>query len=82
MALMITDECINCDACLPECPNDAITVGESIYMIDPDKCTECVGHYDEPQCADVCPVDCCVPDPNHGETQEELQAKAEKLSAA
>ena len=82
MALMITDECINCDACMSECPNDAITVGESIYMIDPDKCTECAGHYNEPQCAEVCPVDCCVPDPNHGETQEELQIKAEKPNAA
>ena len=62
MALMITDECIMCDACVPECPNEAISAGEIIYIIDPKKCTECVGHFDEPQCADVCPVDYCVPD--------------------
>ena len=79
MALTITDECINCDACLPECPNEAIYVGESIYEIDPDKCTECEGHFDEPQCVDVCPVDCCVPDPNHEESKEELMAKYERL---
>jgi ferredoxin len=79
MALMITDECINCDACVPECPNDAISEGEDIYIIDPDLCTECIGAHDEPQCVDVCPVDCCVPDPEHEETQEELQAKYEKI---
>ena len=65
MAYMITDECILCGACEPECPNEAITEGEEIYVIDPDKCKECVGDYDEPQCALVCPVDCCVPDPDH-----------------
>ena len=58
MALMITDECINCDVCEPECPNGAISQGDEIYVIDPALCTECVGHYDEPQCVDVCPVDC------------------------
>jgi ferredoxin len=58
MALMITDECINCDVCEPECPNGAITQGEDIYIIDPNKCTECVGHFDTPQCREVCPVDC------------------------
>lgn len=58
MALKITDECINCDVCEPECPNDAIYQGETIYEIDPNKCTECVGHFDEPQCRQVCPVDC------------------------
>ena len=58
MALMITDECINCDVCEPACPNQAITMGESIYLIDPARCNECVGHYDEPQCQQVCPVDC------------------------
>lgn len=79
MALMITDECISCDACLPECPNEAITAGDSIYIIDPNLCTECVGYFDEPQCASVCPVDCCVPDPEHKETKEELTAKKEKL---
>lgn len=80
MALMITDECINCDACVPECPNEAISQGDDIYIIDPEKCTECVGHHDEPQCVEVCPVDCCVPDPNHEESKEELAAKAERLS--
>ncbi|MDR3390148.1 MAG: YfhL family 4Fe-4S dicluster ferredoxin [Sulfuriferula sp.] len=58
MSLMITDECINCDVCEPECPNEAIYQGDSIYEIDPNKCTECVGHYDAPQCVEVCPVDC------------------------
>ena len=58
MALKITDECINCDVCEPECPNDAIYMGESIYEIDPTRCTECVGHFDEPQCRQVCPIDC------------------------
>ena len=58
MALMITDECINCDVCEPECPHEAIYQGDTIYEIDPNKCTECVGHYDAPQCVEVCPVDC------------------------
>lgn len=80
MALIITDECINCDVCEPECPNDAISAGEEIYEIDPDKCTECVGHYDEPQCQQVCPVDCIPLDPNHVETQEQLEAKYELLT--
>jgi len=79
MAFMINDECINCGACEPECPNQAIEAGEEIYEIDPDKCTECVGHFDEQQCAAVCPVDACVPDPDHKETREELEAKARKL---
>lgn len=61
MALKITEECINCGACEPECPTNAISEGPEIYVIDPDKCVECVGHYDSPQCASVCPVDCCVP---------------------
>lgn len=58
MSLMITDECINCDVCEPECPNSAISQGEEIYVINPNLCTECVGHYDTPQCVEVCPVDC------------------------
>jgi ferredoxin len=58
VSLLITDECINCDVCEPECPNEAIYQGDSIYEIDPNKCTECVGHYDAPQCVEVCPVDC------------------------
>ena len=81
MALLITDECVNCGVCEPECPNEAITEGDDIYVIDPEKCTECVGHYDEPQCVDVCPVDCIPKDPDNEESQEELQAKYEKLTA-
>ena len=81
MDLKITDECINCDVCEPECPNGAIYMGEEIYEIDPNLCTECVGHYDEPQCVEVCPVDCIIPDPDHQETREELMAKYEKLQA-
>ncbi len=80
MALIITDECINCGACEPECPNDAITAGDEIYVIDVDKCTECVGHFDESQCAEVCPVDCCVPDPDHQESKEVLMEKYKKLT--
>ena len=63
MALMITDECINCDVCEPECPNDAISMGEEIYLIDPARCTECVGHFETSQCVEVCPVECIVPGP-------------------
>ncbi|MBX3650404.1 MAG: YfhL family 4Fe-4S dicluster ferredoxin [Burkholderiales bacterium] len=81
MALMITDECINCDVCEPECPNEAISAGEEIYVIDPGKCTECVGHFDEPQCQKVCPVDCIPLDPDRPETKEELQRKYEMLMA-
>ncbi|HHM21552.1 MAG TPA: 4Fe-4S dicluster domain-containing protein [Bacteroidetes bacterium] len=113
MAIMITDECINCGACEPECPNNAIYEGgvewaiadgtdidgpytlkdgtvvdakakntplsEDFYYIVPDKCTECQGFHDEPQCAAVCPVDCCVPDPDHVDTEEELLERKEKL---
>lgn len=79
MAYKITDECINCGACEPECPNEAIVPGDEIYEIITEKCTECVGFYDESQCAAVCPVDCCVPDPDNKESREELQAKAAKL---
>jgi len=75
MSLLITDECINCDVCVPECPNEAIYMGEEIYEIDGDLCTECVGHFDTPQCVEVCPVDCCLPDPDRVETDEELLAK-------
>jgi ferredoxin len=81
MALKITDECINCDVCEPECPNQAISQGEEIYVIDPRRCTECVGHFDEPQCVKVCPVDCIPLDPAHVETKEELHAKYLKLIA-
>lgn len=80
MSLIITDDCINCDVCEPECPNEAITPGEEIYEIDPGKCTECVGHYDEPQCVLVCPVDCIPLDPDNEESKEELEAKYELLT--
>lgn len=105
MAIMITDECINCGACEPECPNTAIYEGgvewslgdktygpdeaapsgaekfysEEFFYIVPDKCTECEGFHDEPQCAAVCPVDCCIPDPDHVEDKETLLAKKESL---
>lgn len=82
MALMITSECINCDVCEPECPNQAIYQGELIYEIDPNKCTECVGHFGEPQCQQVCPVDCIPVNPDYQETQEQLQEKYEKLTGA
>jgi len=80
MAFKITEECINCGACEPECPNQAIAAGDAIYIIDPDKCTECVGHFDTQQCAAVCPVDCCVADPDHKETKDQLTAKFHKLT--
>lgn len=112
MAIMITDECINCGACEPECPNNAIyeggvewrwadgtdveemeledgtkvdanepqePVSDEFYYIVPGKCTECMGFHEEPQCAAVCPVDCCVPDPDHEETEEVLLGKKEKM---
>ena len=79
MALMITDECINCDVCEPECPNDAISQGAEIYQIDPGKCTECVGHYDRPQCQEVCPVDCIPVNPDHIEDGEQLHQKYLRL---
>ena len=82
MALIITDECINCDVCEPECPNDAISQGPEIYVIDPTKCTECVGHFDAPQCVEVCPVDCIPVDPAHVETRVQLLARYESLAAA
>jgi len=113
MAIIITDECINCGACEPECPNNAIYEGgvewaisdgtsvtgemtledgkvvdvadrldaveEDFYYIVPDKCTECMGFHEEPQCAAVCPVDCCVPDPDREETEDALLARKDKL---
>jgi len=81
MALMITEECINCDVCEPECPNGALSQGDEVYVIDSAKCTECVGHFNSPQCIEVCPVDCIVQDPNHVESKDELHAKFEKLLA-
>ncbi len=94
MSTMITEECINCGACEPECPNTAIYAGgvqyeyngkmfdalsSDFYYIVPEKCTECVGHFDQAQCAAVCPVDCCVPDPNHVEPEEVLYARAKTI---
>ncbi|MHB1240870.1 MAG: YfhL family 4Fe-4S dicluster ferredoxin [Gammaproteobacteria bacterium] len=80
MSLMITDECINCDVCEPECPNTAIAPGDEIYVIDGDRCTECVGHYDTPQCIAVCPVDCIVLNPERTETPEQLLVKYQRLT--
>lgn len=79
MSLIITDECITCDACRDECPNYAIEEGDPIYIIDPDRCTECVGHYEEPSCIEVCPVDCIIVDSDNQETMEELKFKFEQL---
>lgn len=79
MALIINEECINCDVCEPECPNGAISQGEDIYVINPELCTECVGHHDVPQCMDVCPVDCIDKDPKHVEDKESLYQKYLKL---
>jgi ferredoxin len=81
MALIITDECINCDVCEPECPNDAIFMGQEIYEIDPHKCTECVGHFDEPQCVQVCPVACIPVNPAFVEDRETLWQKYRRLQA-
>ncbi len=76
MALLITDKCTNCDMCLPECPNEAISVGEEIYEIDTALCTECVGHYEAPTCQKVCPINkCIIVDPEHTETEEQLWEK-------
>ncbi len=82
MALKITDHCINCDVCEPECPNGAISMGAEIYVIDPRLCTECVGHFDKPQCQEVCPVDCIPLDPEHVESRDELMAKYHRLELA
>ena len=79
MALKITDDCINCDVCEPACPNQAITMGPLIYVIDPERCTECVGHFDEPQCVSLCPVDCIPMDEAHEETEADLQQKYQRL---
>jgi len=79
MATRITDDCINCGACEPECPNNAISQGDDIYVIDPDLCTECVGFYEQEACQAVCPVECCLPDPKHVETEKELAHRALQL---
>ena len=82
MALMITDACINCDVCEPECPNEAIYQGVEIFEIDPKRCTECVGHYEQPQCVEVCPVDCIVLDSAVVESKNQLRAKYDALTRA
>ena len=80
MAMKIVAECISCGACEPECPNAAITAGDSIYVIDPEKCTECVGAHDAPKCVEACPTDgSIIQDPEHAESQEELLAKFQRL---
>jgi ferredoxin len=79
MALMITDACINCDVCEPECPNQAIRMGAEFYEIQPDKCTECVGHFEQPQCVEVCPVDCIPKHPDHIESPQDLLEKYRRL---
>lgn len=79
MSLLILDSCINCDMCVLECPNEAISLGEKIYEIDKDLCTECVGHYEKPTCKSVCPIDCIIKDPDNIETKEDLQKKYIKL---
>ena len=79
MATIITDECINCGACEPECPNEAISEGDDKFVINPELCTECVGFHDEELCAAVCPVDCCVPDSNNVEAEQVLLERAKKI---
>lgn len=81
MALKITEECINCDVCEPQCPNEAISMGTEHYIIDPARCTECVGHFGEPQCVVICPVACIPKDPAHPEDHESLLQKFERLQA-
>jgi ferredoxin len=82
MALFITADCINCAACEPDCPNGAIASGDDIFIVSADKCTECVGHFEESQCIAVCPVDCIITDENCVETREQLQEKFERLTAS
>lgn len=79
MAMFITDLCILCGACVPVCPNEAISEGDDVYVVDFDLCTECVGFYDEQQCVLVCPVDAVIYDPDHRETRDELKAKYLRL---
>jgi ferredoxin len=81
MSLLILDTCVNCDVCEPVCPNKAISLGEQYYEIDPDLCTECVGHFDNPQCVEVCPVECIPNDPDRVETHDQLMLKYEHLMA-
>ena len=80
MALKILDTCVNCDVCEPVCPNRAITAGTVIYEIAPERCTECVGHHDAPQCVEVCPVECIIVDASHVESRDALLAKYRTLT--
>jgi ferredoxin len=79
MAIHITSDCINCGACEPECPNEAISEGDDTYVINPELCTECVGFHAQEACLSVCPVECCLPDPNRVEKESVLIARALKL---
>ncbi len=81
MVMMITDECINCDVCEPACPNDAISQGAEIYEIDPNLCTECLGHFDKPQCVEVCPIDCIPLNPDIKESKDELMQKYIRITS-
>jgi len=81
MATMISEDCISCGACEDECPNDAISLGDDIFVIDPDLCSECVGLHDRQKCAEVCPVECCVPDPERRESEDVLFERAERIHA-
>ena len=82
MALLITEDCINCDVCEPVCPNEAIYFGTEIYEINPDLCTECIGHHDEPQCLMLCPVESIEKDPNHPESETDLLSKYQRLTSS
>ncbi len=80
MALLITDDCINCDVCEPECPNEAISQGPEVFEINPDLCTECTGHYPEPQCIKSCPVECIIVHPQRHESEQELLLKYQRIT--
>ena len=82
MALKITEDCINCDVCEPVCPNEAIYMGLEIFEINPDLCTECIGHFDTPQCAEICPVECIPKDPENVESEDQLFQKYLALTGA
>jgi ferredoxin len=82
VALKITEDCINCDVCEPVCPNEAIYQGLEIFEINPDLCTECIGHVDTPQCVDICPVDCIPKDPERVETEQQLYEKFLQLTGS
>lgn len=81
MAMKILAECINCAACEPECPNEAISAGPDVFLVDPGRCTECVGAFDSPRCVEVCPVDCIAADPARAETRDELEARYARIHA-